>query len=99
MKFRPLDDLEMYELLTLAYPEEFEEFDDEEEAFSFAQDLAYDIGHNGFEGVAELLGRVVMLSQPMRSPISGKLQHCLGDIKIKDDQVLMMAAVKRDATQ
>lgn len=97
MNARPLDDLEMYEVLSLAYPEEFEVFSDEDEAFEFAQNLADEL--IGWEDIADLLGRVVMLAQPMGSPLSGKLQHCLGDIKIKDGQVLMMAAVKRDTEE
>lgn len=97
MKSRPLDDLEMYELLMLAYPEKFEPIDDEEEAFEFAQELADNL--SGWEEISDLLGRIVMLSQPMGGALSGALQHCLGDVKVKDGQILMMAAVKRDINE
>ncbi|WP_111639947.1 hypothetical protein [Marinomonas shanghaiensis] len=97
MKSKPLDDLEMYELLLLAYPEKFEAIDDEEEAFEFAQELANDL--SGWEEIADLLGRIVMLSQPMGGALSGNLQHCLGDVKVKDGQILMLAAVKREVSE
>ena len=65
-KIQPLDELEMFELLKAAYPEKFK--GDDDETWESAQEFADEI--SGYEDVAELLGRVVMLSMPMKSPMS-----------------------------
>ena len=93
MKTKPLDDLEMFELLQAAYPEKFP--DDEEETWEAAQSFADEI--SGWEQIADLLGRVAMLTMPMQSPLTGKYAHCLGKITIHDDQASMVAAVRREA--
>lgn len=93
MKCRPLDELEMFELLQAAYPERFRHEDDEtwEAAQSFAE------GISGWEDVADLLGRVVMLTMPTRSGLTGKFVHCLGRVTIHYGNAHMIAAVRRDA--
>ncbi len=93
MKYKPLDDLEMFELLQAAYPEKFP--DDEDETWDAAQNFADDI--SSFEDIADLLGRVVMLTMPMESPLTGTVSHCLGKVTINDGKVNMLAVVRREA--
>lgn len=89
---KPLDDLEMFELLQAAYPEKF--IGDSDEAFEAAQEFAESI--SGWEEVADLLGRVAMLTMPMEQPPTGNHVHVLGEIKKTDrGSYYMMAAVKR----
>lgn len=90
---KPLDDLEMFELLQAAYPEKFP--DEEDETFEAAQEFADNI--SGWDEIADLLGRVVMLALPLPSGLTGALYHCLGKlIPIKDGYPRMIAAVKRE---
>ena len=91
-KIKPLDDLEMFELIQAAYPEQFKNDDDEtwDRVMEFVERI------NGFDDIADLLGRVVMLTMPMRSGFGNKQYHCLGKITIKDDMANMVAAVRRD---
>jgi hypothetical protein len=93
MKAKPLDDLELFDLMKAAYPEKFEGDDDEtwEAVQQFADDLA------GWQDVAELLGRVVMLTMPMKSGLTKRLSHCLGTVTVNDGGAQMIAAVRRDA--
>lgn len=92
MKAKPLDDLEMFELMQAAYPEKFSGDDDEtwEAAQLFADEIC------GWEDVAELLGRVVMLTMPMESGLTKRLSHCLGRVTIRAGRAHMVAAVRRD---
>lgn len=94
MKTQPLDDLEMFELLQACYPEKFPDEEDEtfEAALNFASELS------GFDELADLLGRVVMLTMPMKSGLTERLSHCLGPVKFADDAAHMMAVVRRDVT-
>lgn len=87
----PLSDLEMVELLQAAYPERFP--DDSNETWDAAMDFAEDL--NGFDELADLLGRVATLTMPTSSPLSGALAHVLGTVTIKEDTAHMVAAVKR----
>lgn len=89
---KSLDDLEMFELLRAAYPDKFK--DDEDETWEAAQNFANEI--SGFDEIADLLGRVVMLTMPMESGLTKRLSHCLGEITIKDGSVNMIAAVRRN---
>lgn len=86
-----LSDLEMFELLQIAYPEKFPDESDEtwDEAMEFAST------RGGFDDLADLLGRVVMMAMPMTSPLTGEAHHVLGKIIISDGEARMMAAVKR----
>ena len=92
MKAKPLDDLEMFDLLQAAYPEKFTSDDDE--TFEAAQQFADEI--SGYDEIADLLGRVVMLTMPMASGLTSRMSHCLGPVTIKDGTAQMVAAVRRD---
>jgi len=59
--------------------------------------ILIDLG-DGFDvSLADLLGRVVMLTMPMESGLTSRLLHCLGEVTINDGQAQMIAAVRRDA--
>ncbi len=94
MKTQPLDDMEMFELLQACYPEKFPDDEDEtfEDALNFASELS------GFDELADLLGRVAMLTMPMKSGLTERLSHCLGPVKFSDGAAHMMAVVRRDVT-
>ena len=96
-KLQPLDDLEMHELLRLMYPEHIRSDDDAYfELSQQACESIVDLG-DGFEvTLADLLGRVAMLTMPMQNSLDGRLSHCLGKVTVKDGQVDMLAAVRRD---
>lgn len=92
MKNKPLDELEMFELLAAAYPEKFK--DEEDETFNAAQEFADELC--GWQDIAELLGRVVMLTMPMESGLTKRLSHCLGKVETAGGKAFMTAAVRRD---
>ena len=92
MRAKPLDDLEMFEILQAAYPEKF--IGESDETFEAANQFADDI--QGWDEIADLLGRVVMLTMPMESGMTKRLSHCLGAITIKEGSAQMIAAVRRD---
>ena len=92
MKTKALDDLEMFELLQAAYPDKFP--GDEDETFEAALNFASEL--SGFEELAELLGRVVMLTMPMKSGLTERISHCLGKVSIENGSAHMLAAVRRD---
>ena len=98
MKTQPLDDLEMHELLALIYPEHIQS--DEDQYFELSQEVCesatVDLG-DGFQvTLADLLGRVVMLTMPMASGLTERLSHCIGKVTIGDGKAQMMAVVRRD---
>ena len=92
-KHQPLDDLEMFELMQAAYPEKFQ--GDDDETFEAANDFADEL--QGWEDIADLLGRVAMLTMPMESGLTKRLSHCLGKVSVNDGSATMMAVVRRDA--
>lgn len=92
MNARPLDDLEMFELLCAAYPERF--IDESDEAWDAAQQFADEI--SGFDDIADLLGRVAMLTMPMPSALTDKHYHCLGTVEIVNGTARMTAMVRRE---
>lgn len=92
MKSKALDDLEMFELMQAAYPEKFP--GDDDETWEAAQNFADEI--HGWEEIADLLGRVVMLTMPMESGLTKRLSHCLGKVTIGEGRAHMVAAVRRD---
>lgn len=99
MNARPLDDMEMHELLRLVYPEHIRSDDDEyfDLSAEIAENCIVDLG-DGFEvTLADLLGRVVMLAIPLRSELTGKLFHALGKVTVSDSSVQIDAVVKRGA--
>ena len=91
-----LDDLEMHDLLCLCYPEHFSDDDDNtfEVSQCVAEEAMVDLGRIEVR-LADLLGRIVMLTHPMQSALTGRLQHALGQVEIKDGSVQMTAAVSR----
>jgi hypothetical protein len=92
-KAQPLDELEMFELLQLAYPDKFK--DDSDESWEAAQQFAEEI--SGWNEIADLLGRVAMMTMPMKAGLTGRLSHCLGQVTIEGGSAQMIAAVRRDA--
>ena len=92
-QYQPLDDLEMFELMQAAYPEKFQGDDDEtfESANEFADEL------QGWEDIADLLGRVAMLTMPMESGMTKRMSHCLGKVSVSNGNAMMVAVVRRDA--
>lgn len=99
MRAKPLDDLEMHELLRILYPDHIKSDDDEyfELSQSICMDATVDLGDGVEVYLADLLGRVVMLTMPMESGLTRRLSHCLGKVAISDGQAKMIAAVRRDA--
>jgi hypothetical protein len=94
---KPIDDLEMHEILRLIYPEHIKSDDDE--YFELSQDICevlIPLGNGAEVTLAELLGRVVMLTPPMKSSLAGRLSHCLGSVKLVPGDMQMTAAVRRD---
>ena len=89
---KPLDDLEMFELLKAAYPERFP--DEEDATWDAAQQFADEI--SGWDAT-RLLECVVLLTMPMRSGLTNRLSHCLGTVSVNGKRVHMDAAVRRDA--
>jgi hypothetical protein len=95
MKKQPLTDLEMFELLQAAYPGKFPDDIDPDGAWDAAMEFADNL--HGFDELADLLGRVAMLTMPMTTAITGELVHCLGQVDILEGKANMLAAVKRMA--
>lgn len=92
---KPLDPLELVELMAAAYPERIDtEADDVETKVEELIEEACLEDPLGF--VAEMLGRVVYLAPAMASPLSGEAHHVLGRNWVKDQQLHMVAAVKRE---
>lgn len=92
-KHRPLDDLEMFELMQVAYPEKFQ--CDDDETFDAANEFADEL--QGWEDIADLLGRVAMLTMPMESGMTKRMSHCLGKVSVNNGNAMMVAVVRRDA--
>ena len=91
MKYTPLSEVEMFELLKTAHPDRFRGDDDEtwEDVMDFVDSMG------GFEDLADLLGRVVMLTAPMTSPLTGTRMHCLGRAGVVGGAVQMESVVRR----
>jgi hypothetical protein len=94
----PLDDLEMHELLRLIYPEHIRS--DADEYFDLSAEVAGEsmvcLGDGIEVPLAELLARVCTLTMPMQSPLSKTWTHALGRLTRKGDEMLMIAAVRRE---
>ena len=96
-----ISDLELYELVVAMYPEKFAERDEAgddlwDEVMEFVEDDLVGELLCDEQGLRELLGRLVLLTMPMGSAITGKVRHCLGTVEIRDGQAYMTAAVSRD---
>lgn len=95
---KPLDDLEMHELLRLIYPNHIRSDDDEYFDISCdACETPVDLGDGVEVTLAELLGRVVMLTMPMQSGLTGEYSHVLGEVTIREERADMLAVVRRPA--
>ena len=93
-KYTPLDDIELYDLIAAAYPEKFKgdsSDDDYDDVMHFLDDI-HDI-----HDIRGLLGRVVMLTMPMQSPLTGEAYHALGTVTLEGGKADMWAAVRRKA--
>ena len=94
---KPLDELEMHDLLSLLYPEHI--VSDDDAYYDLSQqacESTVDLG-DGFQvTLAELLGRVVMLTMPMHSGLTDLIVHCLGRVNVADGAAQMEAVVVRD---
>lgn len=96
-----ISDLELYDLVVAMYPEKFASRDEAgddlwDEVMQFVdEDLCGDLLQNE-EGLRELLGRVLLMTHPIGSGLSGKLYHALGTVQVDGDQVRMMAAAKAE---
>jgi len=88
----PIDELEMFDLLCAAYPEKFA--GDSDETWEAVQDFANSI--SGFEDIADLLGRVVMLTMPMKIGLTNRWSHCIGNVTVKDGITYLEAGIRRD---
>ena len=91
-KSKPADDLELYEVIVAAYPDKFQEGDDDiwDDVMEFVEETFGDI-----DNVCDLIGRLVLLSSPMVSAISKNAAHCLGKVVIENGQTHMIAAISR----
>lgn len=94
---RPLEDLELFELMVAAYPEKFaarEASGDDiwDEVMEFADDLCAEMDQ---AELCKLMGRIVMLTMPMQAGITGEGRHALGPIEVREGKALMTAAVSR----
>lgn len=94
---KPLDDLELFELIVAAYPEKFKEAEERgddiwDQVIAFADDLCAEMDQ---DSLCKLLGRIVMLTMPMQSGITGQGRHVLGAIEIHEGKALMTSAVSR----
>lgn len=102
-KAKYLDDLELYELIVAAYPERFGERDENgddlwDEVNSFVEEeLCGELLQDEY-GLRQFLGRILLLTNPVRASLSGELFHALGKVEIKGDQVLMLGGAKARVT-
>ena len=94
----PLTDLELFNVITAAYPEKFpDDRDDDDDGYSnFYSTIDFAGAISGVDEISDLLGRVTLLTMPAYSPLSGKHYHSLGTVTVKDGNVDMCALVKRE---
>jgi hypothetical protein len=93
--FKLLDDLEQYELMVAAFPEKYADREEENDLWDEVADHFEEVA-NDPEAVNELLSRIIYLTMPMGSPLTGRASHVLGTPKLlADGSVGMMSAVSR----
>lgn len=98
---RRITDLELFEVIVAAYPEKFEAKEDAgediwHEVTDFAMDeLCGDLLQDE-QGLREFLGRILLLTHPVGSPLTGKLFHALGKVEIHNDSVTMLGGAKSE---
>ena len=92
---KPIDDLELYELIVAAYPDKFDDTQEGciwDEVIEFAEEQ-----FGGFDNITELLGRVVYLTTPQQTAITNQARHAIGPVEKTDNGYSMMAVVSREA--
>lgn len=98
-KIQALTDLEQFDLLVAAFPDRgFPQREDDGDAlWDEVMDLWEEIT-NDPEQVADLLARLVYLTMPMGSAMSGQTRHVLGvpNLRPSGTSVLMVAVVQRE---
>ena len=92
--YRKADELEIYETIVAMYPEKFTDEDDGDDqwnaVFEFIENELCDI-----DVLADMLGRIVMLTNPVQSSMTGLFSHVIGRVDIKSDEVLMISTIRR----
>lgn len=94
---KPIDDLELYELIVMAYPDKFDENSDEDIWDDVMEFVEQELG--GIDTVSNLLERIVMMTNPIQSCLSNKFYHCLGNVKLKQGEVYMTTAISRSVKE
>jgi hypothetical protein len=97
--FKLLDDLEQYELMVAAFPEKYADREEDNDLWDEVIEHFEEVICEP-EAVNELLSRIVYLTMPMGSPLTGRAAHVLGTTKLlADGSVSMMSAVSRPFEQ
>ena len=91
-KYTPLDDIELYDLIAAAYPEKFKG-DSSDADYDAVMDFVDDMF--GKCTICWLLGRVVMMTMPVKSPLTGEAYHAFGNVAFKGDTEVDLHAVVR----
>ncbi|MDY6884049.1 MAG: hypothetical protein SWL02_09770 [Pseudomonadota bacterium] len=73
LKYQPLSDLEVFDLLRAAYPEKFT--DDSDETWEATQEFFDQL--SGYDELADFMGRVMMLAPVYEFPATKTLNHVL----------------------
>ncbi|WP_445364875.1 hypothetical protein ACJJJB_00250 (plasmid) [Microbulbifer sp. ANSA001] len=99
---KPADELEIYDIMVAAYPERFAEREAAgEDLWDEVMDFTYKKFGNGSSNIghiAELLGRIVMLTNPLQSAITNTAMHAIGPVTFtSDNQAMMDAVISRKA--
>lgn len=96
----PLDELELYEVLTAAFPDRFNSTDEDDnwdQVMDFAHNLARKMD---VDELCALLGRIVLLTLPMKTALLGNTVHALGSLEYAGDgSFIMTAGVQRPALE
>lgn len=98
---KPIEDLELFEIIVAAYPERFEareEAGDDlwDEVMEFVEDEIVGELLCSEEGLRQFLGRILLLTNPLHSPLSGKLFHTLGKVDFRNGAVRMTSCAKAE---
>lgn len=96
-----ITDLELFDVIVAAYPEKFEARDEAgedlwEEVNEFIEEeLCCDLLGDE-SGLRKFLGRILLLTHPVGSPLTGKMFHALGKVEIHNDAVTMLGRAKSE---
>ena len=96
MEPTPLSYEEMLAILHAAYPGRFEDQSRVERVTAL---LGFIDSVRGFEDIADLLGRVVMLTMPMTDPETFQTMHCVGRLSVTRGRTRMDPAVRREVRE